>query len=209
VIKLKRIVLVTSSKRRIDLLRNLGIDPIIVPPKNIFERQIGSPERIVIENARSKIRSVLGNKDIPRDAILIAADTIIVDSGNRIYGKPNSVDHAAKMLKKLRGKWHRVITGVVVFDLMDHSIDEFTVVTHVKMRNFSDEELKLYLASLEGLDKAGAYALQGLGSLLIEEIRGDPYNVIGLPLSRLHEVLLKHDVNLLGLGVLKRIVGVH
>ncbi len=204
---MKRIVLVTASKRRIDLLKNLGIDPIIIQPKNTFERQIGTPEEIVIENARHKIRSVLGNKYIPRDAILIAADTIIVDSENRIYGKPRSVEHAAKMLKKLRGKWHRVITGVVVLDLMDHSIDEFTVVTHVKMRNFSNEELKLYLASLEGLDKAGAYALQGLGSLLIEEIRGDPYNVIGLPLSRLHEVLLKHGVNLLGIGVLKRIAG--
>lgn len=206
---MKRIVLVTSSKQRIGLFRNLGIDPIIVSPRNIFEYQTGPPERIVLENARSKIRSVLGDRSIPRDAILIAADTVIVDAGNRVYGKPSSVDHAAKMLKKLRGKWHRVITGVVVFDLVDHSIDEFTVVTHVKMRNFSDEELKLYLASLEGLDKAGAYALQGLGSLLIEEIRGDPYNVIGLPLSRIHEVLLKHDVNLLGLGVLNRIVGIH
>lgn len=206
---MKRIVLVTSSKQRIGLFRNLGIDPIIVSPRNVFEYQTGPPERIVLENARSKIRSVLGDRSIPRDAILIAADTVIVDAGNRVYGKPSSVDHAAKMLKKLRGKWHRVITGVVVFDLVDHSIDEFTVVTHVKMRNFSDEELKLYLASLEGLDKAGAYALQGLGSLLIEEIRGDPYNVIGLPLSRIHEVLLKHDVNLLGLGVLNRIVGIH
>ncbi len=206
---MKKIVLVTNSRRRIELLRNLGIEPIVIAPKNVFERLIGDPEEIVIENARYKIRSVLGERGIPRDSILIAADTVVVDQGNRVYGKPRSVDHAAKILRKLRGKWHRVVTGVVVFDLLDHSIDEFTVVTYVKMRNFSDEELKLYLASLEGLDKAGAYALQGLGSLLIEEIRGDPYNVIGLPLSRLHEVLLKHGVNLLGLGVLNRIVGIH
>ncbi len=206
---MRPIVLVSSSKRRIELLKQLGVEPIVVTPKNIFERKTGVPEEVVIDNARYKIRSVLGDPAIPRDAILIAADTIVVDQSNRIYGKPESLDHAARILRRLRGKWHRVLSGVVVYDLKYRMVDEFVAETMVKMRMFSDEELKLYLASLEGLDKAGAYAIQGLGSLLVEEIRGDPYNVIGLPLSKLHEVLLKHGVNMLGIGVLRRIAGLH
>ena len=201
---MKILVLASSSPRRINLLKKLGIDFLVVSPRYVEEIFEGSPSDIVIRNSRNKVLSVVSS-DLPEKSIVVGADTLIVDEYGRIYGKPLSVKRAFDILRMLRGKWHSVITGVTVFDMESNSIESFVVSTRVKMRMFSDEELRLYIASLEGIDKAGGYAIQGLGSLLIEEIRGDPFNVIGLPLSRLHEVLLKYGLNLLEMGVKNKI----
>ncbi len=201
---MKILVLASSSPRRINLLKKLGIDFLVVRPRYVEEIFEGDPSDIVIQNSRNKVLSVISS-DLPEESIVVGADTLIVDEYGRIYGKPLSVNRAFGILRTLRGKWHSVVTGVTVFDIESNSIESFVVSTKVKMRMFSDEELRLYIASLEGIDKAGGYAIQGLGSLLIEEIRGDPFNVVGLPLSRLYEVLLKYGLNLLEVGVKNKI----
>ncbi len=201
---MKILVLASSSPRRINLLKKLGIDFLVIPPKNAKEVFDGRPSDIVLQNSRNKVLSVISST-LPKNSIIVGADTLVVDEYGRVYGKPLSIKKELAMLKMLRGKWHNVVTGVTVFDRESSSIESFVVCTRVKMRMFSDEELRLYVASLEGLDKAGGYAIQGLGSLLIEEIEGDPFNVIGLPLSKLHEVLLKYGLNILEIGVKNRI----
>ncbi len=204
---MKKIVLGTRSRRRIELLRRIGVEPIVIPPKTVFEKTMGEPKDIVLYNARAKLASILENPLVPREnAVVVTADTIVVDVDGTVYGKPGSVERNALFLRRLRGRWHCVLTGVVVYDVDTLSSGEFVEETRVKMRMFSDEELELYLASLEGVDKAGGYAIQGLGGLLIEMIVGDPYNVIGLPLPRLHKVLLKFGVNLLKYGLVRRVV---
>ncbi len=201
----KKLVLATKSPRRIALLKELGIDFLVIKPRTYESIHRAQPRSIVLDNARRKAYSVLDS--VPYNAVVVAADTIIVDDSNRVYGKPSSLSEAARILKILRGKWHRVLTGVYIVDVPDRLEDFFISETKVKLRNFSDKELEVYLSSLESLDKAGAYALQGIGRFLVEEIIGDPYNVVGLPLSKLYEVLLKHGIDLLKMAVMKKVVG--
>ncbi|MCD6488357.1 MAG: septum formation protein Maf [Desulfurococcales archaeon] len=201
----KKLVLATKSPRRIALLKELGIDFLVIKPRTYESIHRAQPRSIVLDSARRKAYSVLDS--VPYNAVVVAADTIIVDDSNRVYGKPSSLSEAARILKILRGKWHRVLTGVYIVDVPDRLEDFFISETKVKLRNFSDKELEVYLSSLESLDKAGAYALQGIGRFLVEEIIGDPYNVVGLPLSKLYEVLLKHGIDLLKMAVMKKVVG--
>ncbi|WFO75425.1 septum formation protein Maf [Desulfurococcaceae archaeon MEX13E-LK6-19] len=202
---MKKLVLATKSKRRIELLRAIGADFIVVEPRGVVEVYDGDPREVVLENARRKAYSVVDL--VPRDSVIVAADTIIAIDDGRVIGKPPSVNEQVAILKRLRGRWHRVLTGVFIIDMSEKTVDYFVEETRVKMRYFTDKELELYAASLEGLGKAGGYAIQGLGSLLIEKIDGDYYNVVGLPLARLHVYLLKHGINILESGVMKRVVG--
>ncbi len=204
---MKKLVLGTRSKRRIELLERLGVKPIVIPPRSIVEKTTGDPRDIVLYNARAKMESVLLDPRLPREnAVVITADTVIADPEGFVYGKPGSIEANKLFLERLRGRWHRVLTGVVVYDVDTYTMEEFVEETRVKMRSYSDREIELYTACLEGVDKAGGYALQGIGALLVEMIVGDPYNVIGLPLSRLHTVLLRHGVNLLEYALVRRVV---
>ncbi len=202
---MKKLVLATKSRRRIELLRAIGADFIVVEPRGVVEVYDGDPREVVLENARRKAYSVVDL--VPRNSVIVAADTIIAMDDGRVIGKPPSVNEQVAILKRLRGRWHHVLTGVFIIDMSEKTVDYFVEETRVKMRYFTDKELELYAASLEGLGKAGGYAIQGLGSLLIERIDGDYYNVVGLPLAKLHVHLLKHGINILESGVMKRVVG--
>lgn len=152
-----------------------------------------NPRELVISISEGKARAVAAKYP---DAIIIAADTIGV-IGQRIIGKPHTSAEAVKMLRMLSGKSHRVITGLTVLDSNNDMIVSKTVETQVYFKELSDDEITAYVKTGEPLDKAGAYAIQGLGSILIEKINGDYYNVMGLPLNTLAETLKEFGIKVL------------
>ena len=201
----KKLVLATSSARRITLLRSLGVDFTVVKPRAPERVWEGDPRRSVLENARRKALSVV--EMVPENSVIVAADTLVVDENGRILGKPTSFSSLASMIRALGGSWHTVVTGVYILDLQDKIEDSFIEETRVKFKPLSEEEVILYASSLEGIGKAGGYAIQGIASLLIEGIIGDYYNVVGLPLNKLYVRLKKMGIDLLREGVEKRILG--
>lgn len=192
---MKKIVLASSSPRRENLLRLIGLD-FIVYPSNIEEddgEDKKSPKEVVLKNALEKARVVSQNFS---EAIIISADTVVVLDG-KILGKPKDKESAINILKKLRGKTHQVFTGVVVWEMPENRYFTKVVKSLVKMRDYSIEEIINYVETGEPLDKAGAYGIQGKGALLIEKIEGDYYNIVGLPLASLYLLLKKVEVKLL------------
>ena len=128
--------------------------------------------------------------------IMIAADTVVILNG-KILGKPKNKKEAARMLRNLSGKEHKVITGVAVVNAKTKKLLQDVVITKVKFRRLDRDLIEKYVASGKPLDKAGAYGIQGKGALLVESIEGDYFNVVGLPLNALNQLLEKFGINLL------------
>jgi len=184
----KKFVLGSSSPRRAELLRKAGISFEVVVPENINEEQISAdPVSHVLELSRKKAENVA--KKV-RDSIILGADTIVVLDGE-ILGKPKDSDEAFKMLKKLSGMEHKVYTGISLVDKDKGRVLSGYQLTKVKFNQLKDKEIKDYIDTGEPLDKAGAYGIQGMGNFLVEKIEGDLDNVIGLPLRKLEELLIK------------------
>ena len=139
----------------------------------------------LLPNYAAGLKAKAGAVAYPDD-VIIAADTIVVIDGE-ILGKPSGREDAARMLRKLSGREHEVITGVSVAH--EGRVSTEDVHTLVKFRELSEAEILAYLETGEPFDKAGAYAVQGKGALLIEGINGDYYNVVGLPLCTLGKIL--------------------
>jgi septum formation protein len=196
---LKRtIVLASASPRRKELLEKIGLAFKVDPSDFPEDLTPGlKPEKMVINISQGKARVV--SSKYP-DALIIAADTIGVVRGH-IIGKPHTSVEAVKMLTLLSGKSHRVITGLTILDSATQKIVSKTVETRVYFKRLRAGEIAAYVRTGEPLDKAGAYAIQGLGSLLVEKIHGDYYNVMGLPLNALSQILKKFGVNLLSNGM--------
>lgn len=151
-----------------------------------------SPAQLVEELSRQKAREVAGASD-PGD-LVIAADTVVAIDG-RVLGKPHDREEACAMLSALSGREHTVYTGVTV--CRDDRMLTQHEATQVRFRPLSPREIRAYVDSGEPMDKAGAYGVQELGALLIEGIRGDYFNVVGLPLCRLGQMLSQFGVELL------------
>jgi septum formation protein len=182
------LVLASASPRRQELLRNAGI-PFVVQPTNIPEvARDGELPRLFAERmAREKALTVFRQR--PEDFIL-GADTIVVVD-RQILGKPRDGADAARMLRLLSGRQHQVITGVC---LMGRRLgDDFESVrsemTTVTMDALGDDDIRSYIKSGEPMDKAGAYAIQGMASRWISRIEGDYCNVVGLPVSLVCKML--------------------
>lgn len=173
-----RILLASASPRRLDLLRALGLDPE-VRPADVDETLLPGedPHEAAERLARAKAEKVAA--DAPAGAVVLAADTIVVLDGEAL-GKPRDPGDAGRMLRALRGRSHDVVTGVAL--ARDGRLVSGRETTEVVFAPMTDEEVEAYVASGEPADKAGAYALQGLGGLFVERIDGTPSNVIGLPL---------------------------
>ena len=184
----KKFVLGSSSPRRAELLRKAGINFEVVVPENINEEQISAdPVSHVLGLSRKKAESVAKRV---KDSIILGADTIVVLDGE-ILGKPKDSDEAFKMLKKLSGMEHEVYTGISLVDKDKGRVISGYQLTKVKFNQLKDKEIKDYIDTGESLDKAGAYGIQGMGNFLVEKIEGDLDNVIGLPLRKLEELLIK------------------
>lgn len=174
----ERIVLASRSPRRVQLLAELGIEPV-VDPADVDEtpRQNEDPVAYVRRVAADKARRVARRHS---GATVIAADTT-VDIDGRILGQPLDIDDARTMLRTLSARTHRVHTAVVVIDAQSERAD--VVTSLVTFLPLDDETLKWYLSTGESLGKAGAYAVQGHGSVLVERVQGSMSNVVGLPLA--------------------------
>lgn len=191
----KEIILASNSPRRIYLLKQMGIDFKVVSP-NVEEEGNGekrSPVEVVKKNAIMKVQKVAEDY---RNAIIIGADTVVVIDGE-IIGKPTNEKDARRILRKLKGRYHFVFSGIAVMETPEDKLLVSVVRSKVKMRDYSEEEIERYIATGEPMDKAGAYGIQGKGALLVEKIEGDYYNIVGLPLVRLNSLLNRLGYSLL------------
>ena len=191
---MKRIILASSSPRRKELLEKIGLK-FEVEPSN-YKEDINSwlePHELAREVSLKKAEVVASKH---KNAIVIAADTFIVFEGE-ILGKPGTGAEARKMLRTISGKSHSVITGFSIIDTAKNKKLSRSVETKVHIRKLTLAEIDTYVKSKEPLDKAGAYAIQGLGAVFVESIEGDYYNVIGLPLCSLTEALKEFGINIL------------
>jgi septum formation protein len=188
---IRHVVLASASPRRRQLLQNVGLK-FTVDPVEIPEIQAGNQKPVDLAKALSlsKARAAASRH---ADSIIIAADTIGVLDGV-ILGKPVDASHARSMLAALSGRCHSVITGFTVIDTATGRAVSRAVETKVYFRKIGRPEIARYVKTGEPLDKAGAYAIQGLGALLVQKIEGDYYNVIGLPLCALAGVLRRFGV---------------
>lgn len=184
----QKIILASGSPRRAELLKQIGIEHEVISPKvaEDFDEYM-LPHEIVMTLALRKAQAVI-NKIKEDDAIIIAADTVVVYRGE-VIGKPGSVKAARELMREFSGREHEVLTGVAVI----RKGDEKTVVdyesTMVEFRKLTDKEIDEYGKKNECRDKAGGYAAQGIAAKFITRIEGEYTNVVGLPLGRLTEIL--------------------
>lgn len=192
-----QIILASQSPRRSELLKQLGLN-FQIKTANIDEsNSMGlKASELVQYLAFEKARVVAEDSSLDRDSIVIGADTVVVKEG-KIFGKPRDKQDAFNMLKSLSGSWHEVMTGVAVIDVSSSKYDKSVEITRVKMKELKDENINAYINSGEPLDKAGAYGIQGLGAVLIDRIEGCYFNVVGLPISKLSDILKNYGVNVL------------
>lgn len=197
---MQRIILASQSPRRRQLLEQIGVTDfdILVPEANESYDPALSPQEIVASICRKKgeaARELAGDKD----AVLIAADTMVFLEGLRL-GKPRDKADAARMLRSLSGKTHEVCTGVTL--CRGHRLETRVETTSVTFRPLSDREILWYIATGEPMDKAGAYGVQGQAALFVSGITGDYFNVMGLPLHLLGQMLTDFGVDLFDGGTL-------
>jgi nucleoside triphosphate pyrophosphatase len=169
-----QLILASSSPRRRAILEQLGVDFRVEAP-HVDELSEGDPRQLVVQNALLKLRAVAGER-------VLAADSMVVWDG-RAHGKPADAAEAERWLRELSGRWHEVMGGIAVRE----NGEERTAlaVTRVRFRDLADADIDRYLASGEWTDRAGGYAIQELGAMLVEEIEGDWFNVVGLPVPAL------------------------
>jgi septum formation protein len=191
----KTFVLASRSPRRKQLLEAIGLDFKIEEPLEYEEihPENRSAHEIVLINAMGKAESVAPNWE---NAIVLGVDTIGAYK-DRILEKPVDHDDAVSMLQTLQGTTHEVLTGLCIIDT--DSGKKITAVesTEVEFVPMSDQDIKKYLKQGESMDKAAAYAAQGIGSLFVKSLRGDYFNVVGLPMYRLNLMLKEFDFNLI------------
>ncbi|MCB4614755.1 Maf family protein [Enterobacter asburiae] len=177
--------LASGSPRRQELLTQLGVSFERIVTGIEEKRAEGeSAQQYVSRLAREKAQA--GVASVPSDLPVLGADTIVILNGE-VLEKPRDADHAARMLHKMSGQTHQVMTAVVLAD-RQHVLD-CLVVTEVTFRVLTDDDIAAYIASGEPMDKAGAYGIQGLGGCFVRKINGSYHAVVGLPLVETYELL--------------------
>jgi septum formation protein len=176
------LILASASPRRAELLRQLCLEFKVVPANvaEIHHQQMTARELAQV-NAYRKARAVA--KRFP-DALVLAADTLVYLEAT-LFGKPATFEQACQMLKRLQGQTHQVVTGLCLLHLRNHRQVLCAESTAVTFRSLDDIQVRRYLKRVNPLDKAGAYAIQEKGDLIIERISGSYTNVVGLPMERL------------------------
>ena len=189
--KLPRLVLASASPRRSELLKQLGIPFEVIPAtaEEIAPKYL-SPHEVCQVNAHRKARVVARQH---AEALVLGADTVVA-LGLSIFGKPKDITNARDMLRALSGKTHQVITGIALMQLATQRERLFAVSTTVVFRKLSAAQINEYVAKVHTLDKAGAYAIQEHGEMIVEKINGSFSNVVGLPLEQLEAELREWQV---------------
>ena len=182
-------ILASASPRRLQLLRQIGIEPIVQAPdieeKHYLDKT--TPAELATHNAIIKAQAVV-NFYQGADYVVIGADTIVFKDG-QVFNKPEDAVDAALMLQKLSAAWHSVFTAICLVDCRNGRQLSGYRETKVRFAALNDVEISSYVQSGEPLDKAGAYGIQGQGALLVEEISGDYGTVVGLSLPLLHQLM--------------------
>jgi len=189
------IILASASPRRKELLEQVIGDIFQVFSSSYDEEDIEglTPEELVTYHSVEKARDVSGNF---REGIIISADTVIV-CGDEVLGKPVNENVAREMLCTVSGQRIRAITGVTVMDIASNRELSQYEITDVWIKELAEREIEYYVNTGEPFGKAGGFAIQGKGALLVERIEGDFFNIVGLPLFRLGKMLREFDLELL------------
>ena len=185
-IKLPKLILASGSPRRSEILNSVGWEfTKDVPDIDESERDGETPEDYVQRLAREKGAAV-GERH-PGEIVLAADTTVVIN--DQIIGKPKDIADAHRMLSLLSGSWHEVLTGIAV--IRDGTADPGLQRTRVKFAPMTDDEIDFLVEKGDPLDKAGAYAVQAQAALFIEGIEGDYWNVVGLPVRLVYEMVVK------------------
>ena len=176
------LILASASPRRLELLSGLIGEFSVVASKaeELHDEALGASELCEI-NARRKAQEVSQRNP---DALVIGADTLVA-LGSRIFGKPQDLLEAKRMLQELSGKTHDVVTGVCLVQSVNRKLSVFHELTRVTFKLLKDPEIDAYLKAVHVLDKAGAYGIQEHGEMIVEDVDGSFNNVVGLPTERL------------------------
>lgn len=186
-------ILASASPRRQELLRQIGLEFTVMPSEADEQIQGKTPVQTVQELARRKAHDVA--EKISKNAWILGADTVVVYNGE-IMGKPADREEAVSMLSALQGNTHSVFTGVCAVKKTGADIQEilFAEETKVSIYQMKMWEIEEYADTLEPMDKAGAYGIQGIFAKYIQCIQGDYNNVVGLPVSRIYQEILKTEI---------------
>lgn len=183
----ERLVLASKSPRRAEILTAVGWEFVAIAA-DIDETRVPFEDAMTYVKRLARTKAETVAKRISNDALVLGADTVVVIDGE-ILGQPDTDEDARRMLKLLSGNWHEVLTGLALVRagnppgvLVDHET------TRVRFCEMSADEIDWYVSTSEPKDKAGAYAIQGSGALFIEEIQGDYFNIVGLPVRLLYEL---------------------
>lgn len=188
---MKKIILASRSPRRKELMKVLGIPFEVIPSS--YEESPGfrrDPIELVVFRSFQKAQDVASKYE---DILVIGADTIVV-LNDQILEKPSSRGEAQEMLSRLSGKKHSVFTAFTIIDTFSQKVTSRVVESQVKFKQLSQKEIDTYIETGEPFDKAGGYGVQGIGSVLVEKIDGDYFNVVGLPLTTLADELRKFGI---------------
>ncbi len=177
----KKYILASKSPRRIELLKILNIDFIVIP-SNICEeiKKELTNEEVVMDIALQKAEDI---SSLHLDKYVLGFDTLVILDGVPL-GKPKDEEDAFRMLKLLSGRTHTVLTGCAIVNNIYR--DSFYSSAEVTFHDMSDKEIKEYVDTKEPLDKAGAYGIQAYGSKFIKEVKGDYFTIVGLPIAKLY-----------------------
>ena len=192
-----KIILASGSPRRKEIFEQIGIDFSVVISEDEEVIQKSRPDEIVEELATKKACSVAA--DMEEGTIVIGADTMVALDG-QVMGKPKNEQDAKDMIGKLQGKKHQVYTGVcaVIKEIgKEERIIRFVQCTDVWVYPMTEEQIDAYVATGEPMDKAGAYGIQGKFAVHIEKVEGEYLNIVGFPISKLYQTLMKEGIGLL------------
>ena len=180
------LILASASPRRAELLHGLGLDfTIVTRPTEEAHHEDFTARELCLFNAYRKARAVA---KLHPQALVLGADTLVY-LGTTLYAKPSDMADAHRMLRELAGHTHQVVTGVCLLHLARHHCQLFAETTNVTFKPLSDSQISAYLAAIQPLDKAGAYAIQDRGDEIVQRISGSFSNVVGLPVER-----VKHEL---------------
>lgn len=191
-----KVILASKSPRRVEILEKI-VKEFEVVQSNFDENTIdfkGDIEMYVKDLSRNKAIEV--SKRLNEPSIVIAADTVVFQSG-KVLEKPKNEEDAFSMLSSLSGNTHKVYSGICLINTYDDTVVTDCDCTEVRFSELNPRQIRNYINSGEPMDKAGAYGIQGLGGAFVEGIKGCYYNVMGLPLNKLYKALENYDITIL------------
>lgn len=190
---MKQIILASASPRRKELMK------LLFKKFTVYKSSYNEDNNLPLSPIKlTQYHALEKGKDVAKhfkSGIVISADTIVVYN-NKVLGKPDSKESAIKMLKLISGKEHEVITALAVIDIDNNKTIQDYEITTVKMKTLTDKEINDYIDYEKPFDNAGAYAIQGKAAVFVEGINGDYFNVVGLPLFKLNNVLKELGVDI-------------